>query len=211
MLAMEAAVQRAVAVRPTAVLIRALRIDIHRRDREDRTDMAAANRGIDAASSSPDPQAAEGRAAFGAVRTLRILLVGSIVLPLLLGSVAGFLSYRADYRRAVSALAEAAAVAEENTAKILVTHVLVAARIDDLLAGLSDAEIRDREKALHERMARQIETLPQVAAAWVIHRLASPAPWWPTGGWRPIRYTSRSGGRRVPSCASGSNRRSATP
>jgi two-component system NtrC family sensor kinase len=104
----------------------------------------------------------------GALRTLRILVFGAILVPLLLAAIGGYLSYRSNYRQATSALAEAVAVAEENTAKILDTHVLVAARVADLLAGLPDAEIRAQEKALHERMSRQIDGLPQVAAAWAI-------------------------------------------
>jgi signal transduction histidine kinase len=88
--------------------------------------------------------------------------------PLLLGAVGGYVSYQASYAAAAAALAEAVAVAEENTAKILDTHMLVAARIDDLLAGLTDPQLRVQEQALHERIAQQIEGLPQVAAAWVI-------------------------------------------
>ena len=60
------------------------------------------------------------------------------------------------------------AVAEENTTKVLDTHMLIAARIDDLLAGLSDGDVAAQEKPLHDRIAQQIKNLPQVAAAWVI-------------------------------------------
>jgi signal transduction histidine kinase len=107
-------------------------------------------------------------ARFGAVRTLRVLLIGSIIVPLLIGLAAGFFAYRGNYRHAVATLTEAVAVAEENTAKVLDTHLLVAARIDDLLAGLSDADIAAQEEMLHQRIAQQIKNLPQVAAAWVI-------------------------------------------
>ena len=106
--------------------------------------------------------------AFGAIKTLRLLLLGTIMAPLLLGAVGGYLSYRASYERAAAALTEAVTVAEENTTKVLDTHVLVAARIDDLLAGMSDAEVHAEEGGLHDRIARQIKDLPQVAAAWVI-------------------------------------------
>src|SRR5437773_8264956 len=106
--------------------------------------------------------------AFGAIRTLRVLLVGTIIVPLLLAAIGGYFSYQASYQAAAAALAEAVAVAEENTTKILDTHVLVAARIDDLLTGLTDSQIRTQEKTLHERIAQQVEGLPQVAAAWVI-------------------------------------------
>jgi signal transduction histidine kinase len=111
------------------------------------------------------PQAGTG---FGAVRTLRLLVLGTILTPLLLGAVAAYFSYRDNEDRAAAALSEAVAVAEENTTKILDTHVLVAARIDDLLNGLSDDQIRTQEQALHDRIAAQIAGLPQVAAAWVI-------------------------------------------
>jgi signal transduction histidine kinase len=106
--------------------------------------------------------------AFGAIRTLRLLLLGTIIVPLLLGAVGGYFSFRASYEHAGAALAEAVAVAEENTTKVLDTHVLVAARIDDLLAGLSDAEVGAKEGPLHDQIAQQIKDLPQVAAAWVI-------------------------------------------
>jgi signal transduction histidine kinase len=108
------------------------------------------------------------RMAWGAVRTLRLLVFGSIVVPVLLALIGAYFSYRASYQQAIGALAEAVAVAHENTTKILDTHVLVAARIEDALAGLSDADIRAGEARLHERIAEQVRDLPQVAAAWVI-------------------------------------------
>jgi signal transduction histidine kinase len=130
--------------------------------------MAAPNSFGDAKSPEPAKQRSPDKAAFGAIRTLRMLLVGTIMVPLLLGAVGGYFSYRASYQSAAAALTEAAAVAEQNTTKILDTHILVAARIDDLLAGVTDPQIRAEEKTLHERIAQQIEGLPQVAAAWVV-------------------------------------------
>jgi two-component system NtrC family sensor kinase len=129
---------------------------------------AAANSSDDAMSPASGKAASPNKAAFGAIRTLRVLLVGTIIVPLLLGAVGLYVSYRASYAAAAAALAEAVAVVGENTTKILDTHVLVAARIDDLLTGLTDAQLRAQEQALHERIAQQIKDLPQVAAAWVI-------------------------------------------
>src|SRR5216684_749893 len=122
----------------------------------------------DANSPESEQQASQHAAAFGAIRTLRVLLVGTIIVPILLAAIGGYFSYRASHQSAAAALAEAVAVAEENTTKILDTHMLVAARIDDLLMGLTDPQLRAQEKTLHERIAQQIEGLPQVAAAWVI-------------------------------------------
>src|SRR6266566_2013211 len=128
---------------------------------------AAPNGSGDAQSPESERQASRRAAAFGAVRTLRVLLVGTIIVPVLLAAIGGYVSYRASYQGA-AALAEAVAVAEENTTKILDTHMLVAARIDDLLSALTDPQLSAQEKPLHERIAQQIEGLPQVAAAWVI-------------------------------------------
>jgi two-component system, NtrC family, sensor kinase len=126
---------------------------------------------------SPDEQPAGAAPSFRAIRTLRLLLAGTILVPLLVGAIAAFVSFRDDHKRAATALAGAVTVAEQNTTKILDTHLLVAARIDDLLASLTDANIHARENALHDQIARQIAGLPQVAAAWVIgadgHELVS--------------------------------------
>src|SRR5712692_8209893 len=129
---------------------------------------AAPNGSGDAKSPESEQQASRHAAAFGAIGTLWVLLVGTIIVPLLLAAIGGYVSYRASYQAAAAALAEAVAVAEENTTKILDTHMLVAARIDDLLTGLTDSQLLAQEKTLHERIAQQIEGLPQVAAAWVI-------------------------------------------
>ncbi|MBV9585939.1 MAG: response regulator [Alphaproteobacteria bacterium] len=105
-----------------------------------------------------------------AVRTLQLLLVGSILAPLLVLLAGGYLSYQETFERARTELAETAAIAEENIIKVLDTHALVAARVADLLAGLSDEEIRAREKELHDRIRLQIADLPQVETAWAVDR-----------------------------------------
>src|SRR6266705_2639251 len=130
--------------------------------------MAAPNNSGDTKSPASERPAPRDTAAFGAVRTLRVLLVGTIIVPLLLAAIGGYFSYQASYHAAAAALAEAVAVAQENTTKILDTHTLVAARIDDLLTGVTDPQLRAQEKTLHEQIARQIEGLRQIAAAWVI-------------------------------------------
>lgn len=126
---------------------------------------------------APEAEPAGTAPSFRAIRTLRLLLAGTILVPLLVGAAAAFVSFRDDHKRAAAALSGAVTVAEQNTTKILDTHLLVAARIDDLLAPLSDAAIHAQENSLHDQIARQIAGLPQVAAAWVIdasgHELVS--------------------------------------
>ncbi len=108
---------------------------------------------------------------------LRLLLFATILVPLSLGSVAAYLSYLNDYAHATSSASQAVAVASENTTKVLDTHLLVAARINDLLGSMTDEQIRADEQTLHDRISQQIAGSPEVAAAWVIdaqgHELVS--------------------------------------
>ena len=106
----------------------------------------------------------------GAVRVLRLLLIGSVVAPLLILIGGSYLAYRATLDHARTDLVETVAIAEENIIKVLDTHALVAARVGDLLAGLSDEAIRGREKELHDRIRQQIADLPQVETAWAVDR-----------------------------------------
>jgi len=110
------------------------------------------------------------RPAGDAVRTLHLLLIGSILAPLLVLLGGGYLAYERVFAQARADLAQVDAVAEENLIKVLDTHELVAARVGDLLAGLSDDEIRAREKEFHDRIRQQIADLPQVETAWAVDR-----------------------------------------
>jgi signal transduction histidine kinase len=131
-------------------------------------ELAAPDSPDDASLPASRHRISRGDPAFGAIWILRVLLVATIIVPVLLGAIGGYSSYRESHRRAAATLAEAVAVAEENTTKILDTHVLVAARIDDLLGALTDDQVGAYEEALHDRIAQQLEALPQVAAAWAI-------------------------------------------
>jgi signal transduction histidine kinase len=102
------------------------------------------------------------------VRFLRLLLIGIVVIPVALAMVGGYATFQAHLTRTEETLVQSVADAAENTVKVLDTHRLVAARIDDLLAPLSDRQIRDQEQALHVRLSQQIEDLPQIAAAWAL-------------------------------------------
>jgi two-component system, NtrC family, sensor kinase len=102
------------------------------------------------------------------VGALRLLLLAAIVLPLPLAAIAGYLSYRHDYDQAVTSSSDAAAVAAENTAKVLDKYLVVAARIEDLLGTRNTTQIRASEQVFHDWMKRQLAGMREVAAAWVI-------------------------------------------
>lgn len=103
-----------------------------------------------------------------AIRFLRSLLVCLVVAPTALAIIAGYMNYQTHLARTEETLVQSVADAAENIAKVLDTYRLVAARIDDVLAPLSDEQIRNQEQTLHERLARQIKDWPLVAAAWAL-------------------------------------------
>jgi len=95
-----------------------------------------------------------------------MLLIGIVVAPFTLAIVGVYATYQTHLRTTEETLVRSVADAAENTVKVLDTHRLVAARIDDFLAPLTDQQIRDREQSLHEQLSQQIKDLPEVAAAW---------------------------------------------
>src|SRR5262249_48004493 len=112
-----------------------------------------------------------------AEQTLRLLLFGLLLAPLLLlagGGYLAYLAYHTSFGLAATNLTQDTIVAPEHAVKVLDTHKLVAARINDLTRGLSDQEITAQEQSLHLRIAEQIRDLPAVETAWVEDRNARP-------------------------------------
>src|SRR6516225_5272023 len=109
-----------------------------------------------------------------ATRLLRLLLVGSIVVPLAVLAGGGYLAWVSTREHAEADLMRRVAIAEEHALKVLDTHQLIAARINDLLGNLSDQAILIEERVLHEQLAQEIKNLPQVENALVIGRNGHP-------------------------------------
>jgi len=109
-----------------------------------------------------------------ATRLLRLLLIGSIVVPLAVLAGGGYLAWVSTRERAEADLMRLVAIAEEHALKVLDTHQLVAARINDLVGNLSDQAIMIEEQVLHEQLAQEIKNLPQVQSALVIGRNGHP-------------------------------------
>src|SRR5215470_9537633 len=103
-----------------------------------------------------------------AMRLLLLLLIGSIVVPLAVLVGGGYLAWVSTRDGAEADLTRRVAIAEEHALKVLDTHQLVAARINDLLGNLSDQAILIEERMLHEQIAQEIKKLPQVENVLVI-------------------------------------------
>ena len=109
-----------------------------------------------------------------AIRLLHLLLIGSIVVPLAVLAGGGYLAWVSTRERAAADLMRRVAIAEEHAIKVLDTHQLVAARINDLVGNLTDQAILIEEQVLHGQIAQEIKNLPQVQTALVIGRNGHP-------------------------------------
>jgi signal transduction histidine kinase len=109
-----------------------------------------------------------------ATRLLHLLLIGSIVVPLVVLAGGGYLAWVSTRERAEADLRRLVAIAEEHAIKVLDTHQLVAARINDLVGNLSDQAILIEEQVLHGQIAQEIKNLPQVENVLVIGRNGHP-------------------------------------
>jgi signal transduction histidine kinase/ActR/RegA family two-component response regulator len=104
----------------------------------------------------------------GALWALRGLAVASVVLPLLVFVAGGFLSWRSIVHEADSDLLRTLAVAQEQTTRVLDTHLLLGARVNDLIGDPSDETIIARERELHDRLSAMIAGYSQVTAILVV-------------------------------------------
>jgi signal transduction histidine kinase/ActR/RegA family two-component response regulator len=103
----------------------------------------------------------EGR---GAVRAYYGLAVAALLLPLLVLSGGAWLAWQSVLGGARQGLDLALAVSTEQATKILDTHMLVAARVNDLVGGLDDATVRAHEAQLRDQVLAMIRPFPQVTA-----------------------------------------------
>jgi len=101
---------------------------------------------------------------------LASLLAGAIMLPLLVGAAAAWMSWRSAWTAAEVELVQASYAAADYTRRVLDGYKAAADRVNDLLRGLSDAEIRDREAQLHAALRAMVPDLPQVPTAYVTDR-----------------------------------------
>jgi hypothetical protein len=103
----------------------------------------------------------------GGARPLRLLLHAVVALPLVLMAAGGWLTWRDSTRDAESEMARTAEAGAEYARRLLDGHRMAADRVNDLLRGLSDAEIRAREAALHAALQAMLAEAPELRSVHV--------------------------------------------
>ena len=97
-----------------------------------------------------------------------------VILPLVLLGISAWASWRTQWQNATADMVRSADAGAEYVARYLQGYNFALGRVDDLIKGLSDAEILLREGQLHAALERMIGELPQAEAAFVIDRNGYP-------------------------------------
>jgi two-component system NtrC family sensor kinase len=109
-----------------------------------------------------------------ALGPLRLLLAGSLLVPLLLFVVAGWLSWREVEQDTRADLARTSEVAREHAEKIFDSQSHVAERVTDRVRGMDLPTIRRAEKTLHDAFQSIVAPLPQVYGVLLVGRDGHP-------------------------------------
>jgi PAS domain S-box-containing protein len=100
-------------------------------------------------------------------RPLRLLLPAAVVLPLAALGASAWFTWQEAWRSAERELVRTTDASAEYVRRVLDGHRTAVDRINDLLRGLTDAEIRAREPQLHQALREMVADQPQLQTAYV--------------------------------------------
>ena len=103
-----------------------------------------------------------------AARPLRWLVALSLVLPLAILAIAGWISYQQHFSDARDRLDRDLSRIYEHALKVFETFDLSARYVDELLDGVSNEEIRAEEAQFNAKLKALIDSLPQLRDIWVV-------------------------------------------
>jgi PAS domain S-box-containing protein len=107
-------------------------------------------------------------------RALRTLVAAAVFLPIAVLVVLAVQTWSATWRDAERELARNADALAEYSLRVLEANRLAADRVNDLLRGLSDNDIRQLEQDLHHQLRNLILDLPLVQTVAVLDRTGHP-------------------------------------
>src|SRR3984893_16251124 len=118
------------------------------------------------------------------LKLLQWMMAASLALPVALFAFASAVSWNSTRDTADQQIERTLDVAHEHALKVFETIDRSLSEINEIIHGIPDAGIKSREEALHLRLKRLVESLPQMKSAWIfdaqghtlVNSLASPAP-----------------------------------
>lgn len=118
------------------------------------------------------------------LKLLQWMMAASLALPIALFAIAATISYTSTKDIADREIERTLDVAHEHALKVFETIDRSLAELNEVVRGIPDDVIRSREPALHRRLKRLTDSLPQLKSAWIfdadgkalVNSLVSPPP-----------------------------------
>lgn len=118
------------------------------------------------------------------LRLLQWMMAASLALPIALFAFASAVSWVSIRDTADREIERTLDVAHEHALKVFETIDRSLSEINEIIRGISDADIKSREQALHSRLKRLADSLPQMKSMWIfdaqgralVNSLVLPAP-----------------------------------
>jgi len=119
-----------------------------------------------------------------AIRSLRLAMLAALVLPIILFVFLAVANYRETAQVADERLERTVNILQEHALKVFETIERTISETNEIVRGMSDAEIVADEARLHARLNRLVRTMPQFKSLWVfgpdgsalVNSLAFPQP-----------------------------------
>ena len=109
-----------------------------------------------------------------ATRLLQLMMIAAVVLPAALFVYAAWVSYRQFHDVADERIARSLDVMQEQALKVFETINSTFAEVNEIVRGMSDAQMRAEAQQLHERLADIVATMPQLNGIIIVGRDGTP-------------------------------------
>jgi two-component system NtrC family sensor kinase len=109
-----------------------------------------------------------------ATRLLQLMMIAAVVLPAALFIYAAWVSYREFHDVADERIGRSLDVMQEQALKVFETINSTFAEVNEIVRGMSDAQMRAEAPQLHERLADIVATMPQLKAIVIVGRDGTP-------------------------------------
>jgi two-component system, NtrC family, sensor kinase len=105
-----------------------------------------------------------------ALRSLKLMLVASVALPLLLFCYAAFVNYHAAFALADERIERAADIAAEQALRVFQSITVTFDSVEQITRGRTDQTIKINAAELSERLKQFVAALPDISSIWILDK-----------------------------------------
>jgi two-component system NtrC family sensor kinase len=105
-----------------------------------------------------------------ALRSLKLMLVASVALPLLLFCYAAFVNYHAAFALADERIERAADIAAEQALRVFQSISVTFDSVEQITRGRTDQTIKLNAAELSERLKQFVAALPDISSIWIMDK-----------------------------------------